>query len=92
MNQTVPRLSKLPFLIGDILLIAATIYVDRDSQKGIIIGSGGQRLKQVGTEAREEMESLFGRKVFLQLHVKVRADWRQSDSFLDALDWRRQSV
>lgn len=72
--------------------IAATIYVDRDSQKGIIIGSGGQRLKQIGTEAREEMESLFGRKVFLQLHVKVRSDWRQSDSFLDALDWRRQSV
>lgn len=72
--------------------IAATIYVDRDSQKGIIIGSGGQRLKQIGTEAREEMESLFSRKVFLQLHVKVRADWRQSDSFLDALDWRRQSL
>ncbi len=72
--------------------IAATIYVDRDSQKGIIIGSGGQRLKQIGTEAREEMESLFGRQAFLQLHVKVRSDWRQSDSFLDALDWRRQSV
>jgi GTP-binding protein Era len=72
--------------------IAATIYVDRDSQKGIIIGFGGQRLKQIGTEAREEMESLFGRKVYLQLHVKVRSDWRQSDSFLDALDWRRQSV
>ena len=72
--------------------IAATIYVERDGQKGIIIGSGGQRLKQIGAEARQEMESLFGRQVFLQLHVKVRAGWRQSDSFLDALDWRRQAV
>ncbi len=77
---------------GRLCRIAATIYVDRDSQKGIIIGSGGQRLKQIGTEARAEMESLFDRKVFLQLHVKVRRDWRQSDSFLDALDWRRQSI
>lgn len=72
--------------------IAATIYVERDSQKGIIIGSGGERLKQIGTLARKEMEGLFGRQVFLQLHVKVRAEWRQSDSFLNALDWRRQSL
>lgn len=72
--------------------VAATIYVERDSQKGIIIGSGGERLKQIGTLARKEMEGLFGRQVFLQLHVKVRAEWRQSDSFLNALDWRRQSL
>jgi GTP-binding protein Era len=79
------------FREGETLIrIAATIYVERNSQKGIIIGSGGQRLKQVGAAARQEMEALFGRKVFLQLHVKVRADWRQSDSFLEALDWRRQ--
>lgn len=70
--------------------IAATIYVERDGQKGIIIGSKGQRLKQIGTLARQEMEFLFGRKVFLELYVKVRPDWRQSDSFLEALDWRRQ--
>ena len=77
---------------GRLFRIAATIYVERDSQKGIIIGSGGERLKQIGTLARKEMEGLFGRQVFLQLHVKVRAEWRQSDSFLDALDWRRQSL
>jgi GTP-binding protein Era len=75
-----------------LLRIAATIYVERNGQKGIIIGSGGQRLKQVGAAARQEMEGLFGRKVFLQLHVKVRAGWRESDAFLDALDWRRQSA
>jgi GTP-binding protein Era len=75
-----------------LLRIAATIYVERNGQKGIMIGSGGQRLKQVGAAARQEMEGLFGRKVFLQLHVKVRAGWRESDAFLDALDWRRQSA
>jgi len=73
-----------------LLRIAATIYVERDGQKGIIIGSGGQRLKETGTLARKEMELLFGPKVFLQLHVKVRRDWRESESFLEALDWRRQ--
>jgi GTP-binding protein Era len=75
-----------------LIRIAATIYVERNGQKGIIIGAGGQRLKQIGTLARQEMEGLLGRKVFLELYVKVRADWRQSESFLDALDWRRQSV
>lgn len=73
-----------------LIRLAATIYVERDGQKGIIIGSGGGRLKQIGTLARQEMEALFGRKVFLELHVKVRPDWRQSDSFLEALNWRRQ--
>lgn len=70
--------------------ISATIYVEQPGQKGIIIGSGGQRLKQIGTLARKEMELLFGCRVYLQLYVKVRADWRQNESFLDALDWRRQ--
>jgi GTP-binding protein Era len=70
--------------------IAATIYVERAGQKGIIIGAGGERLKQVGTQAREELEALTGRKIFLDLHVKVRPEWRESESFLAALDWRRQ--
>ncbi len=73
-----------------LLRIAATIYVEREGQKGIIIGSKGERLKHIGTEARQEMEMLFGRKVFLELHVKVRRDWRESESFVEALDWRRQ--
>ena len=73
-----------------LLRLSATIYVERDGQKGIIIGSKGERLKKIGSLARQEMESLFGRKVFLELFVKVRPDWRQSESFLEALDWRRQ--
>ena len=52
--------------------IYASILVERDSQKAIVIGKGGQKLKQVGTEARLELESFFGRKIFLELHVKVR--------------------
>ena len=58
--------------------ISAVIYVMRDTQKGIIIGKGGQSLKRVGTQARIEMEDFFQKKVFLRLFVKVDADWRES--------------
>jgi len=61
----------------DILRIRAIIYVERDSQKGILIGKGGSSLKKVGTEAREGMESFFGKKVFLETHVKVADNWRK---------------
>ena len=56
----------------------ATIYVARDSQKGIIIGHKGEMLKRVGTAARIELEKFIGKKVFLQLHVKVDEGWRNS--------------
>ena len=56
--------------------INAVIYVERDSQKGIIIGQGGKMLKKVGTEARKDIESFFDKKVFLELYVKVEKDWR----------------
>lgn len=59
--------------------IAATIYVARDSQKGIVIGHKGERLKRVGEAARKEMEAFLGKKVFLQLFVKVNDDWRNND-------------
>ncbi|MFI3281348.1 MAG: GTPase Era [Rikenellaceae bacterium] len=59
--------------------ISATIYVARDSQKGIIIGHKGEKLKRVGTQARMDMETFLDKKVFLQLHVKVMDDWRNSD-------------
>ena len=59
--------------------ISATIYVSRNSQKGIIIGHKGSMLKKVGTAAREEMEKFLDKKVFLQMHVKVNDDWRNSD-------------
>jgi GTP-binding protein Era len=68
--------------------IAATIYVERDGQKGIIIGTKGSTLKKIGTRARLEMELLFGRKIFLELYVKVRPKWREDPRFLDQLDWR----
>lgn len=60
-----------------LLEIKATIYVERDSQKGIVIGKGGQTIKAVGTEAREEVELLFGRRVFLDLRVKLEKDWQR---------------
>ena len=60
------------------IFIRATIYVDRDSQKGILIGKGGAMLKHVGAAARPEIEMLLGAKVFLDLWVKVKRDWRNS--------------
>jgi GTP-binding protein Era len=68
--------------------IFATVYVEKEGQKGIIIGAGGAKLKQIGTLAREEMERFFGKKIFLDLHVKVHKEWREKPAFLDALDWR----
>lgn len=67
--------------------IAATIYVEREGQKGILIGTKGSMLKRIGTLAREEMETLFGRKVFLELFVKVQPRWRENPGFLEQLDW-----
>lgn len=60
-----------------LLRIRATIFVERESQKGILIGKAGSSLKKVGTEARVDLESFFGKKVFLETHVKVAADWRK---------------
>ncbi|MEX1239163.1 MAG: GTPase Era [Cyclobacteriaceae bacterium] len=61
----------------EILRISAEIYVERDSQKGILIGKGGSSLKKVGTEARKDMENFFGKKIFLETHVKVADNWRK---------------
>ena len=68
--------------------IAATIYVERDGQKAIVIGAGGAALKKIGTQARHEIERMLGRKVFLELFVKVQKDWRENPEFLNAIDWR----
>jgi GTP-binding protein Era len=68
--------------------IAATIYVERAGQKTILIGQKGEMLKKIGTEARERIERLVGRKVFLGLLIKVKPKWREDPSFLNAVDWR----
>jgi GTP-binding protein Era len=70
--------------------IAATIYCEREGQKRILIGKGGQMLKKVGTTARIHIEKMLGIKVFLELFVKVTPGWRNSRQFVEALDWRRQ--
>jgi len=70
--------------------IAAVIYCEREGQKRILVGRQGQMLKNIGTEARLEIERMLGMKVFLELFVKVRANWRESRVFVEELDWRKQ--
>jgi GTP-binding protein Era len=71
-----------------LIKVYASILVERDGQKGIVIGAGGSMLKRIGTEAREEAEALFGMRFFLDLRVRVEKDWRQKQVFLNTLDWR----
>lgn len=68
--------------------IAATLFIERESQKGIVIGEGGLMLKQIGSAARREIEDMSGRKVFLQLRVKVAKGWRDDEHQLERLGYR----
>src|ERR1041384_7440273 len=70
--------------------IAAAIYCERGGQKRILIGHQGQMLKKIGTAARLEIERMLGGKVFLELFVKVKPNWRESREFIEELDWRKQ--
>lgn len=70
--------------------IHATILVERDSQKPIVIGAGGGRIKQIGTEARQELEKVFPPKVFLELFVRVEPNWRDSRPLIASLDYRHE--
>jgi GTP-binding protein Era len=70
--------------------ISATVYCEREGQKGILVGKRGQMLKKIGTGARLQIERMLGTKVFLELYVKVQAGWRDSRGFVEELDWRRQ--
>ena len=75
-----PRLIRLRVLI----------YVEREGQKGILIGKGGAMLKKIGSAARKELEELLGVKIFLELHVKVQRGWREKPAMVRQFDWRRQ--
>jgi GTPase len=71
-----------------LIKIGATIYVERPGQKTILIGRKGEMLRKMGTAAREQIERLTGRKVFLSLLIKVKPKWREDPSFLSTVDWR----
>jgi GTPase len=73
-----------------VVRIAAIIYVERDSQKGIVIGKKGALLKQVGQTARQDIERLLGSKIFLELWVKVKKDWRNQDRVLKDLGFKNE--
>jgi GTP-binding protein Era len=73
------------------LYIRGEIFVERASQKGIVIGEGGAMLKRIGQAARRELEAFFGVRVFLDLRVRVREDWRQDDRALRELGYQRTS-
>ncbi len=77
--------AKLP-----VTKISAAIFCERTGQKAILIGKQGSMLKEIGSSARKEIESLLGTRVFLELFVKVQDDWRSKPVFIEDLDWRRQ--
>jgi GTP-binding protein Era len=83
-NIVVDKWEELQRLIR----IYATIYVEREGQKAIIIGAKGSALKRTGQAAREEMEALFDARIYLDLHVKVEPGWREKAAFLNTIDWR----
>jgi GTP-binding protein Era len=70
---------------GDLVTVRALLWVETESQKGIVIGSGGRMIKAIGTAARRELERELGGKVHLDLSVRVRRSWRADDSLLDRL-------
>jgi GTP-binding protein Era len=71
-----------------VVFIQANIYIERDGQKGIIIGNKGARLKSIGTKARQDIEGLLGTRVFLELWVKIKKDWRSDEYTLRELGFR----
>ncbi len=68
--------------------IQATIYVERQGQKIIVVGKGGEMIKHIGANARVDIEAMLEKKVYLELFVKVKADWREDPAFLHEIDWR----
>jgi GTPase len=74
----------------NLIRISATLYVEKEGQKGILIGKGGQTMKKIGTQARTELETILGTRIFLELFVKVQPNWRQNAAIVRQLDWHRQ--
>ena len=70
---------------GGLMSLHCTIVVERESQKPIVIGRGGEMIKRIGTAAREELERFFDTKVFLDLHVRVKSEWREDERVLNDL-------
>lgn len=75
-----------------VVRIHATIYVENDNHKGILIGAGGDRLKQIGQAARQDLEGLLGQKVYLELFVKTRKEWRERAGVERLIDWRHEEA
>jgi GTP-binding protein Era len=73
-----------------LIRIRSTIYVEKEGQKGILIGRAGATMKKIGTQARQELETVLGAHVFLELFVKVQPNWRQNAAIVKQLDWHRQ--
>jgi GTPase len=73
---------------GELVDIEAVIYVERESQKGIIVGKGGRMIKEIGTRARKDIEPILGNQVFLQLRVKVQKEWSRDPEFIKRLDYQ----
>ena len=82
------RVDEFSERANGMLYIAATIFVERNSQKGILIGEGGQMMKAIGSAARKEIEDMGGRKVFLELRVKVLKDWRNDENALQRFGYK----
>ena len=82
------RVDEFSERANGMLYIAATIFVERNSQKGILIGEGGQMMKSIGSAARKEIEDMGGRKVFLELRVKVLKDWRNDENALQRFGYK----
>src|SRR5712692_9526081 len=94
-SSLLPRIEKVGKMgefaeSNRLIRIRCTVYVERDGQKGILIGRRGETLKQIGTAARKELEQILGTKIFLELFVKVRREWRDSPTIVRELDWRSQ--
>lgn len=70
--------------------LSAVLYVERESHKGIVIGAGGSKLKEIGVNARQQIENLLQQKVFLEIHVKVRRNWREKENEVRRMGYRKQ--